>query len=165
LISAEKGLKRLWEAYTILKKLPEENSGPKAENPELDEKINKLIDEFEEFINDDFNTAKVLANMFEIVPTINSFKDGLIPLNSIAAKTLLKLKNSFFVYLEEILGLKDIAENTDQINGLLDLLIEIRKEAKSKKDFLTSDKIRKQLASLGIEMKDEKNGNMSWSRI
>jgi cysteinyl-tRNA synthetase len=165
LISAEKGLKRLWEAYTILKKLPEENSAPKAENPELDEKINKLIDEFEEFINDDFNTAKVLANMFEIVPTINSFKDGLIPLNSIGAETLLKLKNSFFIYLEEILGLKDIAENTEQISGLMELLIEIRKEAKSKKDFLTSDKIRKQLATLGIEMKDEKNGNMSWSRI
>jgi len=165
LISAEKGLKRLWEAYEILKKLPSGIAGLKAENPELDEKINKLIDEFEEFINDDFNTAKVLANMFEIVPVINSFKDGLIRLDSIAAETLLKLKNSFSVYLEEILGLKDMAENTEQISGLMDLLIEIRKEAKSKKDFLTSDKIRKQLASLGIEMKDEKNGNMSWSRI
>ncbi len=47
----------------------------------------------------------------------------------------------------------------------MNLLIEIRKEAKSKKDFVTSDKIRKQLAEAGIEMKDEKDGNISWSRL
>jgi cysteinyl-tRNA synthetase len=46
----------------------------------------------------------------------------------------------------------------------MDLLVEIRKEAKSKKDFFTSDKIRKQLADLGIEMKDEKDGEISWTR-
>jgi cysteinyl-tRNA synthetase len=45
----------------------------------------------------------------------------------------------------------------------MDLLIQIRKEAKSKKDFFTSDKITNQLAELGIEMKDEKDGNMSWN--
>jgi cysteinyl-tRNA synthetase len=47
----------------------------------------------------------------------------------------------------------------------MDLLVEIRKEAKSKKDFFTSDKIRKQLAELGIEMKDEKDGNISWRQM
>jgi cysteinyl-tRNA synthetase len=164
LSAAEKGLKRLWEAYTVLKKLPGA-ANETAADVELDEKINTLINEFEEFINDDFNTAKVLANIFEIVPVINSLKDGLIGENAISSATLLKMKESFKIYLEDILGLKDSAENTEQISGLLDLLIEIRQEAKSKKDFLTSDKIRKQLARLGIEMKDEKGGKMSWTRI
>jgi cysteinyl-tRNA synthetase len=164
LTAAEKGLKRLWEAYTVLKKLPAV-SNETAVDIELDEKINKLINEFEDFINDDFNTAKVVANMFEIVPVINSLKDGLIEQNAISSATLLKMKESFHVYLEEILGLKDSAENTEQISGLLDLLIDIRKEAKSRKDFFTSDKIRKQLAELGIEMKDEKGGKMSWTRM
>jgi cysteinyl-tRNA synthetase len=164
LIAAEKGLKRLWEAYEVLKKLPVGNV-QSAENKELDEKINKLIDEFEEFINDDFNTAKVLANMFEIVPVINSLKDGLILPEFFSSSTLDRMKKSFTVYLEEILGLKDTTENTEQLSGLMDLLIDIRKEAKSKKDFFTSDKIRKQLADLGIEMKDEKDGKMSWNRI
>jgi cysteinyl-tRNA synthetase len=164
LAAAEKGLKRLWEAYTVLKKLPAA-ANETAVDIELDEKINKLINEFEEFINDDFNTAKVVANMFEIVPVINSLKDGLIGQNAISSATLLKMKESFHVYLEEILGLKDSAENTEQISGLLDLLIDIRKEAKSRKDFFTSDKIRKQLAELGIEMKDEKGGKMSWTRM
>ena len=165
LAAAEKGLKRLWEAYTVMKALPVADNNETAADIELDEKINTLINEFEEFINDDLNTAKVLANMFEIVPVINSLKDGLIEPNAISSATLLKMKESFKTYLEEILGLKDSAENTEQISGLLDLLIEIRQEAKSKKDFLTSDKIRKQLAELGIEMKDEKGGRMSWTRI
>jgi cysteinyl-tRNA synthetase len=163
LVAAEKGLKRLFEAFEILKKLPVMEK-QEATDKELEEKINKLIDEFEEFINDDFNTAKVLANMFEIVPVINSMKDGLIKNDAISAATLEKLKVKFAVYLEDILGLKDPNENSSQLNGIMDLLVQIRKEAKSKKDFFTSDKIRKQLADLGIEMKDEKDGNISWSR-
>jgi len=164
LVAAEKGLKRLFEAFEILKKLPVVEM-QEATDKELEEKINKLVDEFEEFINDDFNTAKVLANMFEIVPAINSMKDGLIKTDAISAATLKKLKVKFTVYLQDILGLKDPNENSAQLNGIMDLLIQIRKEAKSKKDFFTSDKIRKQLADLGIEMKDEKDGNMSWSRL
>jgi cysteinyl-tRNA synthetase len=164
LVAAEKGLKRLFEAFEILKNLPVVEM-QEATDKELEEKINKLVDEFEEFINDDFNTAKVLANMFEIVPAINSMKDGLIKTDAISAATLKKLKVKFTVYLQDILGLKDPNENSAQLNGIMDLLIQIRKEAKSKKDFFTSDKIRKQLADLGIEMKDEKDGNMSWSRV
>jgi cysteinyl-tRNA synthetase len=164
LTAAEKGLKRLFEAFEILKKLPVIEL-QEATDKELEEKINKLVDEFEEFINDDFNTAKVLANMFEIVPVINSMKDGLIKTDAISSATLEKLREKFTVFLEQILGLKDDAPNSLQINGLMDLLIQIRKEAKSKKDFFTSDKIRKQLAELGIEMKDEKDGKMSWNVV
>jgi cysteinyl-tRNA synthetase len=164
LVAAEKGLKRLFEAYDVLRKLPVEQASQATDNA-LDEKINTLVNEFEEFINDDFNTAKVLANMFEIVPVINSMKDGLIKINSISSATLKKLKDSFSTYLEEILGLKDNSENSAQFSGVMDLLIDIRKEARSKKDFFTSDKIRNQLAALGIEMKDEKDGNVSWSQL
>lgn len=164
LVAAEKGLKRLFEAFEILKKLPETDN-EEAIDKELDEKINKLVNEFEEFINDDFNTAKVLANMFEIVPVINSIKDGIIKTDAISSATLKKLKESFPVFLEEILGLKDNSENSAQLNGIMDLLIEIRKEARSKKDFFTSDKIRNQLAVLGIEMKDDKEGNISWNQL
>jgi cysteinyl-tRNA synthetase len=49
------------------------------------------------------------------------------------------------------------------LNGVMSLLIDIRKEAKTKKDYATSDKIRNQLQRLGIQMKDEKNGNVSYS--
>ena len=164
LTAAEKGMKRLFEAFEVLKKLKITDVAEAADT-ELDKRINSLVDEFEEFINDDFNTAKVLANMFEIVPSINSMKDGLIKPGAISTATFKKLKESFSIFLEQILGLKDPSENSAQLNGLMDLLIEIRKEAKSKKDFYTSDKIRKQLAEVGIEMKDEKDGNISWSKL
>jgi len=49
------------------------------------------------------------------------------------------------------------------LKGVMDLLIDIRKEAKGKKDFATSDKIRNQLTKLGISLKDEKDGGMSWN--
>ena len=114
-------------------------------------------------MNDDFNTAKVLANMFEIVPVINSIKDGLIEINSLSPATLNRMKEMFTIYLEDILGLKSLSENNETFNGVMQLLVDIRKEAKSKKDFSTSDKIRKQLAGLGIEMKDEKDGSISWN--
>lgn len=164
LTAAEKGMKRLFEAFEVLKKLEIADAEEPADK-ELDTKINKLVDEFEEFINDDFNTAKVLANMFEIAPVINSIKDGLIKPGAISTATFKKLKKSFSIFLEQILGLKDPSESSAQLSGVIDLLVEIRKEAKSKKDFFTSDKIRKQLTELGIEMKDEKDGSISWSRV
>ncbi|MEO8820315.1 MAG: cysteine--tRNA ligase [Ginsengibacter sp.] len=164
LTAAEKGMKRLFEAYEVLKKIEIPDTTEPADK-ELDIKINGLVDEFEEFINDDFNTAKVLANMFEIVPVINSMKDGLIKPGALSSATFKKLKENFTIYLEQILGLKDPSESSVQLNGIMDLLVEIRKEAKSKKDFFTSDKIRKQLADLGIEMKDEKDGRINWSRL
>ena len=161
LVAAEKGLKRLWEAYEILKKL--ENGIDLPEDVELDKKINTLIDEFDGFMNDDFNTAKVLANMFEIVPLINSLKSGFIEKNAISSATLNRMKQVFTIYIENILGLQSLSQNSETFNGVMQLLADIRKEAKAKKDFSTSDKIRNQLAELGIEMKDEKDGTISWN--
>jgi cysteinyl-tRNA synthetase len=102
--------------------------------------------------------------MFELSSTINSLKDGLIAADAIAPATLQQLKNGFKIYLEDIFGLLPMQENNNgALAGVMDLLIDIRKEAKAKKDFVTSDKIRNQLAGLGINLKDEKGGGMSWS--
>jgi len=161
LVAAEKGLKRMWDAYEILKKL-ESSRADVAADAELDEKINTLLNELDDFMNDDFNTAKVLANMFEIVPVINSFKDKIIPLEAISSSTHNRMKDAFTVYIEDILGLKSLSQSDEKLNGVMQLLADIRKEARLKKDFSTSDKIRKQLAELGFEMKDEKDGTISW---
>lgn len=160
--AAEKGLKRLWEAYTHLRKL-EGAAGDPADS-ELDARMNTLVEEFEVFMQDDFSTAKVLANMFEIVPVINSIKDGHISVNALSSATLEKLKTGFTTFLEDIFGLtEEDAVQDDKLNGVMELLIEIRKEARARKDYATSDKIRNQLSELGIALKDEKNGGMSFS--
>jgi len=161
--ASEKGLKRLWEAYENLGKLTTDN-GPQTTDNELDSKVKKLLAEFDEFMNDDFNTAKVLANMFELVPVINSMKDKTIPVSSLSNETFALLQKQFNIYLEDILGLKSIFEiDGGKLSGVIELLIDTRKEARNKKDFATSDKIRNQLQRLGILLKDEKDGEVSWS--
>ena len=174
LLAAEKGLKRLWDAYEKLRVMSYESvvssqsKGTPSEEPgvdgELDSSVKKLIAEFDEFMNDDFNTAKVLANLFELVPVINSIKDKIIPVSSLSKETFELMQKQIKLYIEDILGLKSVIEaDNEKLKGVMDLLIDIRKEAKNKKDFATSDKIRNQLNRLGINLKDEKSGDMSWS--
>lgn len=166
--AAEKGLKRLWEAYENLQKL--QVSGcqlPVTRNlqpvTELDIKVKSLLDEFDEFMDDDFNTAKVLANMFELVPIINAIKNKQLNADSLSESTFKLLQQKLKVYLEDIFGLKGDGINNEQLNGVLQLLINIRKEAKAKKDFVTSDIIRNELIKLKVQLKDEKDGTVSYA--
>lgn len=161
LVAAEKGLKRLWDAYEVLGKLRATSFKLQGETG-LDAQCSILITELDEFMNDDFNTAKVLANFFELVPVINGIKDGHISSEEISANTIELMKTSFKIWLEDILGLKSSKPIDPALNSVMDLLIDIRKEARANKDFATSDKIRNQLNEAGILLKDEKNGNISW---
>jgi cysteinyl-tRNA synthetase len=163
LLAAEKGLKRLWEAYETLMKfsLPEVET---ATDIELDAKVVKYLTELDEFMNDDFNTAKVLANLFELVPVINSIHDKHLPNNIISTKTVKMMQSYFSEYVENILGLhNDHQGQGSKFEGVINLLIELRKDARAKKDYATSDKIRNQLQELGILLKDEKDGNISYN--
>ena len=164
--ASEKGLKRLWEAYENLGKLQYASGGNEGqtEDKELNEKVKKLLGEFDEFMNDDFSTAKVLANIFELVPIINSMKDKTIPVAALPQKTFELLQKQMKIFIEDIFGLKSFTEADNlKLQGVMQLLIDIRKEARGKKDFATSDRIRNQLQKLGILLKDEKDGSISWS--
>lgn len=185
LLAAEKGLKRLMEAYEWLKQYRDDRGqmtddskkNGDAQTPssvidhqssaaELDEKVIRLVNEFDEFINDDFNTAKVLANMFELVSVINSLKDKQIKPDALSADTLHLLQSKMKTFVEDIFGLRsETAGEADKLKGVMNVLISLRKEAKAKRDWATSDKIRNQLAAIGIQVKDEKDGGMSWSLL
>jgi cysteinyl-tRNA synthetase len=181
--AAEKGLKRLWEAYELLKKFetpvtdssngqPEPGIGqPEARNaqtsasdPELDAKVRQLLLGLDDFMNDDFNTAKVLANIFELVPIVNSLKSGHLPPETLSPATISIMKKYFTDYLENILGLKGEFSGEDhKLTGVVELLIDIRRDARTRKDYATSDKIRNQLLQLGVILKDEKDGGVSYT--
>lgn len=164
--SAEKGLKRLWEAHEYLQKIkvPEIEFDEEKADAELDTKVQMLLDEFDEFINDDFNTAKVLANMFEIVPVINSIKDKHIQASSLSSDTFHLLQSKMKIFAEDILGLKsELQGDFAKLDGVLQVLIQLRKQARAKKDYVTSDAIRNQLLQLGIALKDEKDGNITYA--
>jgi cysteinyl-tRNA synthetase len=164
LVAAEKGLKRLWEAYEWLQKQPIANSLESAVDAELDKKVNDLVAEFAVFMNDDLNTAKVLANMFELVPVINGIKDKHIAADALSSSTWATLQQQMKLFVENIFGLKAVTgAEDDKFKSVMELLIQIRKDARGKKDFVTSDKIRNELAAIGIQLKDEKDGGMSYS--
>ncbi len=159
--ASEKAFKRLWEAYEVLQKLAVGNW--QASDAELDAKVNRYLTELDEFMDDDFSTAKVLANLFELVPVINGLKHNQLPADAIGGDTLALMQQKLKIYIEDILGLKAESTSSQQLEGILQLLISIRKEAKAKKDFVTSDRIRKELEALGVQLKDEKDGSVSYS--
>jgi cysteinyl-tRNA synthetase len=174
--AAERGLRRLMDAYWVLKKLdprslssseqtsPIQINSQPTDDEDTNAKVLRLLQEFDDNMNDDFNTAKVMAAMFEVVPIINSLKDGTLAPGAIAAETLLQLQKGMQVYLEDILGLVDERRTEEEkLNGLMEVLIDIRKDARAKRDWATSDKIRNQLTAHGIVLKDEKDGSISWS--
>jgi cysteinyl-tRNA synthetase len=162
--ASEKALKRLMEAYEWIESQSGVGSAETGIDKALDEKVQKLVGEFEEFMNDDLNTAKVLANMFELVSVINSIKDKHIAADALSASTVVLLQHQLKLFTEDIFGLKnEHIGNDGKLDGVMQLLIDIRKEAKNRKDFVTSDKIRNELAALGVQLKDEKDGGMSYT--
>jgi cysteinyl-tRNA synthetase len=164
--AAEKGLRRICDALSLLNKFDLSSGNDLAEDPELDQQCNQLLNTLDEDMNDDLNTAKVLAGLFELVPTINSIKDGHISMKALSRATLMLMQSRFNTFLIDIFGLKDEREQSDEkLSSVLKLISDIRKDARAKKDFATSDKIRNQLLDAGIQLKDDKDGGVSWEFV
>jgi cysteinyl-tRNA synthetase len=108
-------------------------------------------------MNDDFNSPVLIANLFEGIRIINSAKDGK---ESLTAGNLKSLKELFRIFITEILGLKDDSpgQRGEVIDGLMNLIMDIRENARVSKDFKTSDKIRGTLQNLNITIKDTRDG-------
>jgi cysteinyl-tRNA synthetase len=161
--ASERALRRLWEAYEVLQKLSHPGNAV-ALDTALDAQVIAWSNECADFMNDDLNTAKVIANLFELAPVVNGTKGGQVAAGALSADTFALLQRTFSVYLTEILGMQPLqVQQTDKLDKVLALLIEMRKDAKKRKDFATSDLIRNQLAATGVLLKDEKDGTMSYT--
>lgn len=153
--AAEKGLHRLLAAAETLKKLPAGNTS----SFDVKEISSKCYDA----MNDDFNSPIAIAHLFDAVRNINSMKDGKESLN---AADLASLQEIFHSFVYDILGLKNEEEKQEEegvLNGLMELIIEMRKSAKERKDYQTADLVRDELNKLGIELKDTRDG-VEWTK-
>jgi cysteinyl-tRNA synthetase len=160
LLAAEKGYKRLMEAYHNLMELNSYST-----SGTLDGELEQMLEGCFLKMDDDFSTPNALAAMFEIVPKINSLKDGKISLSELSGNTLQKLKEGFHALIFDIFGLlDDTASNSNEgpLDAAMQLIIELRADARSNKDWTTSDKIRDRLADVDILIKDGKEGT-EWS--
>ncbi|MEZ4985324.1 MAG: cysteine--tRNA ligase [Saprospiraceae bacterium] len=161
--AAEKGYKRLMEAQRTLATL----SGATGSSTDaLDIEINQLIDGAYAEMNDDFNTPKAMARLFELVSKINSLKGGQLSMAAVSATTLQRLQTTFQAFVFDILGLKDeeaagSSTGTNALDQVMELILDIRQTARTNKDWGTSDKIRDALKAAGIVVKDGKEG-ASW---
>jgi len=150
IIAAEKGFNRLMEAMELLKELP---SSPAST---LD--ILSWRQLCYDAMNDDFNSPILIAQLFEGVRFINILHDKSATVTAMDLEMLTKTMNSF-VY--DVLGLvneKETGNNTDKLEGVVQMLITMRNEARANKDFALSDQIRDQLLAIGIQLKDGKEG-------
>ncbi|OQC59644.1 MAG: Cysteine--tRNA ligase [Bacteroidetes bacterium ADurb.Bin012] len=147
--AAEKALKRLLEAYHQIDKIPA------AETSSVN--IHEIRQACFDGMNDDFNSSIVLANLFEAVKMINN---TLIGTETLTQDDIGLLKKTFDDFLFEILGLanESSSDNSNLVNELINFLLELREEARNRKDWSTSDRIRNRLLKMGIEVKDTKDG-------
>ena len=150
IVAAEKGYKRLMEAIESLKELDS------SSNSTLD--IASWKQSCYDAMNDDFNTPILIAQLFEGVRYINLLKEGKETLTAIDLKTFSTAIQDFVF---DVLGLEDEKlsdTNNDKLEGTVNMLIEMRKQARDNKNFALSDQIRDQLIALGIQLKDGKDG-------
>ena len=150
LLASEKGYQRLMEAIAGLG-----NIKPGATS---DFDVEEWMQRCYNAMNDDFNTPILIASLFEGVKHINLIKEGKEQLTEEDKQILTETMNSFVF---DVLGLENITDagkDSEKLSGVVDLLIHLRNEARANKDFSTSDKIRDQLAALGIQLKDSKEG-------
>ena len=156
--AAEKGLDRLMKAVETLNKL-----GASAEKSTVD--VGDLERRYTEAMNDDMNSPMAIAALFDWTRTINQLHDGS---QVIAEEDLARLKMLVNMIVFEVLGLKDekTAESCggeDRLTPVVDLLLELRAEAKAAKDWALGDRIRNRLADAGIKVKDQKDGPSEWT--
>lgn len=161
--ASEKALKRLWEAYETLQHLPAITHQTAGNAGEV-EKIRRYCTACAADMNDDFNTAKVLANLFELTSVINRLHDGQLSPDALDHGSFKLLKDTFKLYMEDVLGLQALQSGeSDRLSGVMELVLELRKKARANKDFRLSDHIRDSLLQHGIRVKDEKGGGMSYT--
>jgi cysteinyl-tRNA synthetase len=160
--AAEKGFKKLSNALLLIKKLV--HPGGPIKNSPLNEALIKLVEELYKNMSDDFNTAKTLAVLFEMSGRIYDFKSGNTPLSEIDYQAFDRFKTAYIGFMEDVLGLKTEEEsNQELLNGVIHVLIDLRKKARQDKNYKLSDKIRDDLKAMGVQLMDGKDGEMSYT--
>ncbi len=150
LLAAEKGYIKLMNALNLLDTLPA------SENSSQD--VGKMIQSFYDAMNDDFNTPILVANLFEAVKYINNITTGK---EQIKKEDLNQLSTEMKGFVFDVLGLKNEEENhgNNRLEKIMNLVLDLRQEARARKDWETSDKIRDGLKDAGIIVKDSKEGS------
>ncbi|MGI9551784.1 MAG: cysteine--tRNA ligase [Aurantibacter sp.] len=160
LSAAAKGYKKLANGLRVVKRIryPDNVQGEVAE--QVDQQINQLCDNCYHAMNDDFNTAKAIAHLFNILKKINSIPTGHLEVTQMSAETFQRMKSTFQGFVEDVLGIQE--ERPSDLDPLLHIVLGSYQQAKTDKDYHKVDDIRSQLKKQGIVLKDMKTG-VDWA--
>lgn len=157
MLASEKGFQRLMEALKTLSAISNQQSAESGkQKAESDFNLNSWKEKCYDALNDDFNSPILISHLFEAVSFIFKLKDGK---ETIAAEDLEELKTLMNAFVFDVLGLQNIEENNNaKLDQTLQVLIELRNQARKAKNFELSDQIRDKLLEQGIELKDGREG-------
>jgi cysteinyl-tRNA synthetase len=162
--SAEKGFQKLMEANKLLQALTGAFLDAETDTSRV---MQQLMDEAYAGMDDDFNTAIALSKMQEIGSYVYKLVNKQMPENEVSAVVIAKAKLFFETFIRDVLGLSDenagSSADAGTLDGLMQMVIELRAEARARKDWASSDLIRDRLADLKIQINDAKGGS-SWSK-
>ncbi|AWM12615.1 cysteine--tRNA ligase [Flavobacterium sp. NRK F10] len=150
ILAAEKGYNRLMESIELIDKLKASDSSSLN--------IAEWTQSCYDAMNDDFNTPILIAQLFEGIRFVNLVHDEKETLNATDIETL---KTTLATFVFDVLGIKDeknTSANSDKLDGVLNMLVGMRNQARADKNWPLSDQIRDNLAQLGILLKDGKEG-------
>ena len=180
LVAAEKGLKRLLAGLETLRSLkhPRVTEGTEplplfpapgeSEEESLQEEMLRFCRSMYLHMSDDFNTARVLADLFEIMNRINAVDTGSHSLEELSPEAFLRIRTTVEVMVSDVLGIEPeaaVGENRERLDELVRMLIEVRGEARKKKDFATADQIRDRLKEIGIQLEDRPDGTTDYTMV
>ena len=157
--AARKGYVKLMNGLHVLSQLEYPSEAGQADE-KLESDISKLIESCFRSLNDDLNTAKAIAGLFNLLKKINSMFLGHINVGSISRNTFDNMKQTYVMLVQDVLGLKD--EKAGNLEQMLQLVLQLYKEAKAAKDYVKVDEIRAGLKQQGIVIKDLKTG-VDWA--
>ena len=159
MLASEKGYQRLMEAVNLLSAISNQQSAVSREhNAESSFNVKEWKQKCDDALLDDFNSPILISHLFEAVSFIFKLKDASNNLG-LTAEDLVLLKESLNAYVFDVLGLETIQENNNaKLNQTLQVLIELRNQARKSKNFELSDQIRDKLLEQGIELKDGREG-------
>ncbi|MBK8922508.1 MAG: cysteine--tRNA ligase [Saprospirales bacterium] len=166
LAAAEKGYRKLMETNRILQSLRPADQPYDGSESAADRAILDGIDTAFSGMDDDFNTAIALASLSELGSFVHKIANKQLDAGEVSPWVLERLKTVFNAFIVDILALQDeldAAGDTGTVEGLMQLILDIRANARTQKDWGTSDKIRDGLAAVGISVKDGKEGT-SWTK-
>ena len=160
LTAAAKGYKKLVNGLRVLRNLEYPSNMQGEIKEQVNQQINQLCDNCFHAMNDDFNTAKAIAHLFNILKKINSLHNGTIDISEMSQETFERMKTTFHQFVTEVLGLRE--EKPRSIEKLLEIVISSYQEAKQEKNYHKVDDIRAQLKDQGIVLKDMRTG-VDWA--